>query len=263
MAEKAVEVSEDGLARLQSAVADFARAEITRIVEAVINDLRSYPAYRTFGDDVEARHFWDEYCWGLQKGPFGDNFDLGNATDMSLAGTFDELVRAAIQSEVEKLPRHAKVFLSALASEEDNPENVESLGSIWVDGIVNLILADVNRRASRRDLDLIGPDRVDVIGYEIEGSGIVWSVLSDRDEKLDLIARHADALIDPNGDLSGLAHDMVEAFIAAVREEAPEGGFFLDFLDRFESDVRSLLREHDVLPLLRDIRADLLDRLDA
>jgi hypothetical protein len=251
MAEKAVEVSEDGLARLQSAVADFARAEITRIVDAAINDLRSYPAYRTFGDDVEARHFWDEYCWGLQKGPFGNNFDLGDASDMSLAGTFDELVHAAIQSEVEKLPRHAKVFLSALASEEE------------VDGIVYLILADVNRRASRRDLDLIGPDRVNVIGYEIEGSGIVWSVLSDRDEELDLIARHADALIDPNGDLSGLAHDMVEAFIAAVREEAPEGAFFVDFLNRFESNVRTLLLEQDVLPFLRDIRADLLDRLDA
>ena len=41
MAEDRVEVSRDGLARLQSAAEDFARAETARIVGAVIDDRRS------------------------------------------------------------------------------------------------------------------------------------------------------------------------------------------------------------------------------
>jgi hypothetical protein len=204
----------------------------------------------------------DADCWGLQNGPFGDNFDLGNPSDGSLAGTFDELVRGAIQTEVEKLPRHAKVFLSALASEEDDPENVESLGSIWIDGIVNLILQEVNRRASGRELDLIGPDRAEAIAYEIGGSGIVWSILSDRGETVALMAQHSDALTDPMGDLTALAEAMIDAYIAAIGEEERDF-MFANFLSVFESNVRLLLREHDVLPCLRGIRADLLDRLDA
>ena len=54
-----------------------------------------------------------------------------------------------------------------------------------------------------------------MIGYEIEGSGTVWSALSDRGEAMDLVAAHVDEMIDPDGDLSKLAAEMVEAFIAA------------------------------------------------
>jgi len=38
---------------------------------------------------------------------------------------------------------------------------------------------------------------------------------------------------------------------------------FLNFLDRFEKNGRSLVREKDVLPSLEDMRAALLDGLDA
>jgi hypothetical protein len=180
----------------------------------------------------------------------------------SLSGAFDDVVRASIQTEVEKLPRHALVFLSAQAFEEDDDsDEEESLGSIWIDGIVSLVLDEVNSRASRRTLDLIGPHRGDVIGYEVEGSGMVWSVLSDRGEAMDLIASHCDALIDPAGDLSDLADEMVEAFMAAAAED-DEGEVFSVFLERFEDDVRALVREKDVLPSLADMRAGLLDRLD-
>jgi len=77
MAEKQVTVSQDGLARLQSAAADFARTEIARIVQAVIDDLRSRPAIGIF-NDVAARHLWDECCWALQEGPFDGDEVLGN-----------------------------------------------------------------------------------------------------------------------------------------------------------------------------------------
>jgi hypothetical protein len=37
---------------------------------------------------------------------------------------------------------------------------------------------------------------------------------------------------------------------------------FSEFLKRFEDQVRSLVRENDVVPSLEDMRAALLDRLD-
>lgn len=261
MAEDRVEVSRDGLARLQSAAEDFARAEIGRLVGAVIDDLCSRPANGTFGD-VAARNLWDEYCWSLQEGPFDDDMGWDDVRLGSLSGAFDDVVRASTQTEVEKLPRHALVFLSARAfEEEDDSAEDESLGGIWIEGIVSLVLDEVNSRASRRTLDLIGPHRGDVIGYEVEGSGMVWSVLSDRGEAMDLIVSHCDALIDPEGDLSELADEMVEAFMAAAAED-DEGEVFSVFLERFEDDVRALVRDKDVLPSLEDMRAGLLDRLD-
>lgn len=105
-----------------------------------------------------------------------DDVSLG-----SLGGAFDDVVRGAIQTEVEKLPKHALVFLSVHAFEEDTDSDLEdALGRIWIDGIVSLVLDELNTRASNRNLDLIGPDRGDVIGYAVDGSGMVWSVLSDR-----------------------------------------------------------------------------------
>jgi hypothetical protein len=63
------------LARLQSAILDFARAEIVRIAQEVIDNLRSRPAAGTF-DEVKARHLWDEYCWALQEGPVRRRYEL-------------------------------------------------------------------------------------------------------------------------------------------------------------------------------------------
>jgi len=256
-----IRASRDGFARLQSAAEDFARAEIARIVGAVIDDLRSRPANDTFGD-VAARHLWDEYCWSLQEGPFDDDMGWDDVRLGSLSGAFEDVVRASIQSEVDKLPRHALVFLSAQAFAEDtDSDEEESLGSIWIDGTVSLVLDEVNSRASRRNLDLIGPHRGDVIGYEVEGSGMVWSVLSDRGEAMDLIASHSDALIDPDSDLSDLAEEMVEAFMAAAAQD-DEGAVFSVFLEYFEDDVRALVREKDVLSSLEDIRERLVEQLD-
>lgn len=261
MSEDRVEVSQDGLTRLQSAAGDFARAEVNRIAGAVVDDLRSRPANDTFGD-VAARHLWDEYCWSLQEGPFDDDMGWDDVRLGSLSGAFEDVVRASIQTEVEKLPKHALVFLSVQAFEEDaDSDEEEAVGSIWIDGIVSLVLDEVTSRASRRTLDLIGPHRGDVIGYEVQGSGMVWTVLSDRGEALDLIASHCDALIDPEGDLSDLAGEMVEAFMAAAAED-DEGAVFSVFLEHFEDELRTLVRAKDVVPALKGMRAALLSRLD-
>jgi hypothetical protein len=79
---------------------------------------------------------------------------------------------------------------------------------------------------------------------------MVWSVLYEREEARDLIAGHADAIIDPDGDLSELAEEMVDAFMSAAKEEE-DSALLFEFLDRFGSNVRSLLRENDAPPCLK------------
>lgn len=260
MTEQRDEVGLDGLASLQSAVSDFARADIARIAQEIIESLRARPAVGTF-EEVKARHLWDEYCWALQEGPFDDDIGWDVLRVGSLADACDDVVRAFIMDAVEKLPHYAKVFLSGLAFEEDeDSDENESLGCIWVEGIASLILGQVNDRATQRHLDLIGPRRGHVIGYEISGSGMVWSALSDRGEATDLIASHVDAMIDPDGDLSELADAMVEAFMTATAGDAD--GAVSDLLGRFDDQMRSLLLENDVLLSLKTMRAALLERLD-
>jgi len=260
MTEDMTEVSVDGLARLQSAANDFAIAEAKRIVRAVIEDMHGRPAEGMFGD-VVARHMWDEYCWSLQEGPFDDDMGWDNVRVGSLSGAFDGMVRAVIEAEIEKLPRHAQVFLSAKAFEDDRDMNEDALGSIWLDGMVALIIESVNSEASGRNLDLIGPARSDVIGYEIEGSGVVWSALSERREAMELVASHVDEMINPDGDLSELAAEMVDAFIAAAKEET-DGMAISEFFYDFEDQIREMLTACDALPSLEDMRAALLERLD-
>jgi hypothetical protein len=85
----------------------------------------------------------------------------------------------------------------------------------------------------------------------VQGTGFVWSVLSDRKEATDLIGPHVDAMIDPDADLSQLAEEMVEAFIIAAREDE-DGAVFLELLKHFEAEIRSMIREKDVLPSLHD-----------
>jgi hypothetical protein len=126
-----------------------------------------------------------------------------------------------ISGEVKRRPQHALIFLSAYAVEEHPDIDEEDfLGSIWVDGIIDSIMKQINQGASLRNLALIGPHRGDVIGYEIQGSGIVWSALSDRGEAKDMIAGHVNTMINPNSDLSDLAAELVDAFIAAANEDA-------------------------------------------
>jgi hypothetical protein len=58
----------------------------------------------------------------LMKSPDGL---LGNVSLGSLSSAFDDAVRGSILAEVEKLPRHAQVFVSALAFEEDGDSDKE------------------------------------------------------------------------------------------------------------------------------------------
>ena len=136
----------------------------------------------------------------------------------------------------------------------------ECLGCVWLDGIVRIVTEAVNERASHRRLDLIGPHRADVIPCYLEEARFVWSVLGDR-VAMDIVGGHVDTMIDPDADISPLAEGMTETFLAQVRQEE-EGGIFVEFLDYFEEQFRSIIIECDFLPCLREMRQKLLEALD-
>lgn len=255
------EVTEDSLSALLSATDAFAKAEVKRITELAIADMRRRPAHGVFGD-VAARHLWDAFCWCLQEGPYDDDMGWDEVNLGSPADAFEETIGAIILGEIETLPRHVQVMLSAMAYEDADDEETGSVGNIWMDGMVGLVMDRVNEAASRQSgLDLIGPGRADALGYHVSGSGVVWSVLSDRGEAIELAAAEVDSLIDPAGDLSGLAERMLDSFFAAAQEEK-DGPVMAALLDSFGLSLRRLLRENDVLPTLEDIREQIADVLD-
>ena len=61
MTERITDVSSDGPFRLQTAAAEFARVDVTRIMRRVIAEMRDRPAHGVHGD-VAARRLRDEYC---------------------------------------------------------------------------------------------------------------------------------------------------------------------------------------------------------
>lgn len=259
MAEERVEVSSDGLERLLSAACDFARPEVDRIIHAAIEALRTRPAVGIF-DDIGARHAWDEYCWAVQEGPFDDAIIIAGTDAGSIAQGLVDLLHPIIADEVGKQPDHVLVSLSALAVAADADADEDAfLGSIWIDGILTLITAAVDQRARDWNLGLIGPDRADFIRQEIEGSGFVWSML-DETEAMELLGAHVDEMVDPDGDLSDLADQMVETFLALAHDDGADS-VSTAFLEHFDREVRSMLTQ-DVLTSLREARAKLLKAWD-
>jgi hypothetical protein len=78
---------------------------------------------------------------------------------------------------------------------------------------------------------------------------------------MDLVRAHVDTMIDPNGDLSLLADEMVEAFLMTADEDE-DGYFFRQLVEHFEEKFRSMIKELDVLPSLETMRRKLLENWD-
>jgi hypothetical protein len=63
-------------------------------------------------------------------------------------------------------------------------------------------------------------------------------------------------------DLSGVANALAQGFLEQIEDES-ESLSLSAFLDRFKSDVKTVLAEKDVLPDLKGTQAALLEALDS
>ncbi|MGL6297143.1 MAG: hypothetical protein ACRC3K_12185, partial [Plesiomonas sp.] len=198
----------DGISRLLSAAESFARTEVDRIAQVVIHHLQVQPPIGIFGDDIAARHQWDEYCWNLQDGAY--DYDVTGYGSISMHWKWH--VNEYISTKVENLPQYVKILLSAYAAKIDIDVNEYELGSIHVDVIESIILDKFSEVARRRDLALIGPHRAYEINYYISTNGFVCSSLSDVGVLSDILESEVDKLIMVNADLSDIASEMVSIY---------------------------------------------------
>lgn len=220
----------------------FCNDDLARLADAVIADLRLVPACCVF-PDTHCRHFWDELSYYQQEGTWDD-----------ISEAIEDTLRPILDAHIQSLPKPLLALLSAHASEVAG-EADPALGSTWPNGLAELVAAQIRQRAARRDLAALGPDAAS----ELEGSGLVWDSLGK--ESRDIAAGHIADLLDPNADLSDLAHELAKAWLDCADSEARHS-FFQDFFQRHWDRLTDLLVEDSILPELTGMRARLLMRLD-
>jgi hypothetical protein len=221
----------------------FVRAEVRRLAKTTIDDLRSRPAMGYFGD-IAPQHFWDEYCWNLQEGPFDDE-------------DWDDLVLASLHVDAAKLLPHTLRLLSAMAIENE-PESclINGNDGVWMDGIASLALEDVKDCASKRDLGLIGPNRIEEFLWNYGGSGLIWTTLSNAGEIEDLVSEHFDELVSKDDDTSDLVDKMTDLFLESAIADAENTEFLHYFFDNIGDDIKPIIRD-SVKAELDDMKSDL------
>ena len=261
MADQRTEIDLSGLVRLQSAVSDYAKIEVSRLTDVLVAKLKARPVIGLFGD-VAARHLWDEYRWNLQEGPFDDVSYIDGLSTGSTSGNLDDLIEALLREVVENLPPYAQIFLTSHArayAEDEFDDALEAIGSISIDIIVDLMVDEIRQQGCVGNLNLIGPDRADTIVYELVPLGMVWSTLADRNEASEIISEFTDEILDPDGDLSQLVEEMVEAFFTSAGQDESDVLFAL--LAYHEDELRTLAVA-GALSSLEEARADLHAQID-
>lgn len=180
----------------------------------------------------------------------------------SISRNWDSTVRSLVTSEIEILPKHLQTFLSAYASKFDSTSECD-IGSISFDAIESAIMSQLVQKANQRALELIGPYRSEVIGYEVSREGIVCSAISRAGMLTDILATHVDTLTDSEADVSKVAFELIDEYMSLIHDEAEASPELSELLARFEGDIKVLLKEKDVLPALKHMQGELLDILDS
>lgn len=249
MTKNVVEVDFGGLERLKAAAASAGESEMDKLVKTVIAELRSVAPYDVF-EDVFARHVWDEFCWCQQEGSFMDNME--------------SVIRSKITGVLDKLDDRTLVCLTACSRDElgeIDQDGELGVGAICIDDINLAAYQRIQEAAQGPDISIIGPHRADELGFHLVTDGVVFSELSES-ELSAVLAEHFEDIIDPAGDLSGVSNALAQGFLEQIEDES-ESLSLSAFLDRFKSDVKTVLAEKDVLPDLKGTRAALLEALDS
>lgn len=241
--------------RFVQAACAAAATEMEKLVQATISTLRGMDAIGMFGD-IAARHFWDEYCWQLQEGPYEDD-DIGFG---STSRNFEEVLDVLITEALDELPQHTLLFLSIYTRNDlDAESESDSIGGISRDDIASAVLERVTEAASRRNLNLIGPYRGDAIPLEISLDGLAGEALSEVGEHSDFLSEHVDQMLAGGAsNISDISHALLERYVELIHED--EDGVLLQALfHRFENDIKALVLEKDIRPAVEDAISQLED----
>lgn len=232
--------------RLKGVIAAIGLAELDTLVHDVIEELKGRAPYGMF-ESTLARHLWDEYSWGCIEGR------------PNLYSNLRFVVGACIDSELDKRDDYTLTCLTEYSRELLGiPCDDEEVGQSDIDraAIINACLDKISEEVSSRNLGVLGPDRCYVISSYVTADGPVFSTYNT-----DNLAPHIDVLIDPSGDLSPVADEVIESFISTLCEESCNPDLE-DFLDRYNDEVYAMLKTKEVIPALEDVRSELLAELD-
>lgn len=255
MNHETVQVPTGDYDRFVQAACAAAATEMEKLVQATISTLRGMDANGMFGD-VAARHLWDEYCWQLQEGPY-DNDDFGFG---STSRNFEDVLDAVVADALDELPQHTLLFLSIYTRNDLDAENEsDSIGGISRDDIASAVRERVSRAAVRRNLDVIGPYRGDVISMEVSLGGLAGEALSDVGEQSDFLAEHVDRMLEGGArNISDISHALLERYVELIHEDE-DGALLAALFDRFENDIRALVLEKDIRPAVENAISQLED----
>lgn len=127
----------------QAAVRKYARTEIQALTRKVIFRLQRIPASGIFGDEYAYKSLWDEYCYEMQQGPHE-----------ILDYAWDQTLEQILGGIVDSVPKCSAVLLSIYAAwdldEEDDPALI---GTVWPDGMKQVIKNQLSKQASDRSLN--------------------------------------------------------------------------------------------------------------
>ncbi|WP_420723941.1 hypothetical protein [Hwanghaeella sp. LZ110] len=128
----------------------YSRIEVEALVRRVVYRLQRIHASGIYGDDYAYKTLWDEWCHEVQERPHDDQVD--RAWDQTFYPILDDVI--------DRVPRHAAVLISAFAiwELEDN-DNPISIGSLWIEGIREILKVRLREQASTRRLNHLGPWR--------------------------------------------------------------------------------------------------------
>lgn len=244
----------DCMERLLDAIFVAAQAEIEKVVQLVIDQLRDTAATGIW-DEITPRHLWDEYCWQLQY-----------VSADPISQEFDRTVQALIRSEIEALSMHSQVFLTAYACRCAANVAGAEVGVVDVEAIITLILKDIDGKAARRgDLNLIGNDCVNRLQCDTSPGGIVCSALSDANLLWEILGMHAHALIlgASEDDILKIGKELLDAYLGLVSSEVADCYLASQFFDDLQKNVSAMLLEQDIIPALENLQGEIEELLES
>ena len=133
-------MSEDSqfLESCYEALLSYSEVQLLSLVRRVVFRLQRLDATGLFGDQLRFKSLWDEYCYEVQNGP---HQILETAWEHTLEGIIDEVVR--------RIPEHEARVLTVFATLEFS---VIDDGTIWRDGIRDVVQSELRATAAKRDL---------------------------------------------------------------------------------------------------------------
>src|SRR5690606_25787779 len=145
-----------------------------------------------------------------QEGPYND--DLHGFG--SISEGFEDVLNAALEAELDKIPKHVLLFLSIYSRNEVGTDaGYNNIREFSRDNIAAAVRARVDEIASRRNMERCGPLGGDCISMEISIGRLAGKALSDAGECSDVGAEHAEQLIwGDSDDIAQVAKELLERY---------------------------------------------------